>query len=146
MGRSGESFSKKEREKKRQKKKEEKAKKKEERKGLEGGGFDSMIAYVDEFGNIVDTPPDPKQKEEIDPETIQLGAAVRLPEEKLACIGVVDFFNDEKGFGFIKQDVSGESIFFHISGTIEDVGEGNRVTYETEQGEKGPVAVQVKKV
>ena len=69
MGRSKTSFGKREREKKREKKREEKQRKKEERKANPGSGdLDSMIAYVDEYGNIVDTPPDPAEREEIDAE------------------------------------------------------------------------------
>ena len=71
MARSQETFGKKEKEKKRLKKREEKQKRKEERKANsnKGGDLDSMLAYVDEYGNITDTPPDPtKKREEIDPE------------------------------------------------------------------------------
>ncbi len=66
MGRSQNSFMKKQREKKKQKKKEEKMERKKERQeNSTGGSLDEMIAYVDEFGNISDTPPEPpKEKKE----------------------------------------------------------------------------------
>ena len=67
MGRSQESFSKKEKEKKKQKKREDKLRKKGDRKenNLKGSGLDNMIGYVDELGNLTDTPPDPTLKKEI---------------------------------------------------------------------------------
>ena len=66
MGKSQETFSKKEKEKKRLKKRQDKLVKKEERKSTsEGGSLESMMAYVDEFGNLSDTPPDPLKKKKI---------------------------------------------------------------------------------
>ena len=65
MGKSQETFNKKEKEKKRKKKKQEKQQRKEERKANSGGGeLENMMAYVDEFGNITETPPDPTAKKE----------------------------------------------------------------------------------
>jgi cold-shock DNA-binding protein family len=76
MGRSQETYNKKEKEKRKLQKRKEKEARKEARK--EAGGkssLDDMIAYVDEFGNITSTPPDPtKKKEEINAEDIVLGA------------------------------------------------------------------------
>ena len=74
MAKSQQTFNKKEKEKKRLKKKKEKEEKKAERKAnSSGGGLDAMMAYVDEFGNIVDTPPDESAKEEINAEDIVIG-------------------------------------------------------------------------
>ena len=145
MARSQSTFSKREKEKKRLQKREEKQKKKEERKSNAGGGFESMIAYVDENGMIVDTPPDPSKREEIDPDTIELGVPSRedVPEEPR--IGRVDFFDTSKGFGFINEQGSMERYFVHVSGLLEEVKEGDRVTYELERGPKGMNAVRVKK-
>ena len=73
MGRSQETFGKKEREKKRLKKKQEKGLRKEQRKAnATGGDFESMLAYVDENGHIVDTPPDPAKRTKIKAENISL--------------------------------------------------------------------------
>nr|MDA3822808.1 cold shock domain-containing protein [Bacteroidales bacterium] len=58
--------------------------------------------------------------------------------------GVVTNFYDSKGFGFIKDVESNESIFVHINNCEDDIGEGNRVTFETEKGIKGLTAVGVK--
>ena len=79
MGRSQETFSKKEKEKKRIKKRQDKALKKEERKSnSKGGGLENMMAYVDEYGRITDAPPDPTAKKvEIKVENIEIGATKR---------------------------------------------------------------------
>ncbi|MCG8475747.1 MAG: cold shock domain-containing protein, partial [Cytophagales bacterium] len=132
-------FSKKEKEKKRLKKREEKKKKKEERKNnSQGGDLDSMIAWVDEFGNIVDEKPDPEQKKTIKAKDIEVSVSRKEDEEIPAeRKGHVDFFNDQKGFGFIKEQETKERFFFHVNGLIDDVVEGNLVTFEVEMGLKG---------
>ncbi|MBI2721932.1 MAG: cold shock domain-containing protein [Bacteroidetes bacterium] len=56
--------------------------------------------------------------------------------------GTVKFFNEEKGFGFIKED-NGQDIFVHVSGLKAEVRENDRVTFEVEQGKKGLNAVNV---
>ncbi len=60
--------------------------------------------------------------------------------------GTVKFFNDSKGFGFIKPDDSSEDIFVHSSGLIDEIRENDKVEYDTEQGRKGLNAVNVKVV
>lgn len=145
MGRSNESWSKREKEKKKQKKKEEKLKKKEARKEENSGkDFDDMIAYVDEYGNITDTPPDPSQREEIDAEDIVLGIPPKSEREEEVNEGTVKFFDDSKGYGFITVKGTGESLFTHIKSHIDEIKEGNRVTFDIAPGEKGPVAINVK--
>lgn len=63
--------------------------------------------------------------------------------------GVVKWFNDEKGFGFIEQE-GGPDVFVHhtaISATgFRSLKEGEKVTFDVEQGQKGPAAVNVKPV
>jgi len=150
MARSQETFGKKEKEKKRLKKRQDKLLKKEERKANsnKGAGLDDMLAYVDEFGNITDTPPDPmKKKVVIDASSIELGVPKREKiEEDPIKKGRVEFFNTEKGFGFIKEDDSHEKHFVHINGCIDEIGENDKVSYELEQGMKGLNAVRVKKI
>ena len=58
--------------------------------------------------------------------------------------GKVKFFNETKGFGFIKVEGSDKDVFVHISGLIDEVKENDDVTFEIEQGRKGPNAVNVR--
>lgn len=106
-----------------------------------------MLAYVDEDGNLTTTPPDPsRKKKEIKTEDIQLGATKREDVEPMDVIrkGTVTFFNDSKGYGFIKDHETQESVFVHINGLEDDVKENDKVTFETEMGQKGLNAVKVK--
>lgn len=149
MGRSNETFSKKEKEKKKLQKRKEKLARKEARKeNSTGGGLDDMIAYVDENGVITDTPPDPtKKKKEIKASSIEIGVPKREDIEiDPIHQGKVTFFNDEKGYGFIKDAESQDSYFVHINNTNEPIGEGDKVSFELESGPKGLVAVKVNKV
>lgn len=149
MAKSQQSFGKKEREKKRLKKKQDKLKLKEERKAnsSKGSSWEDMIAYVDEFGNITDTPPDPTlKKKKVDASSIVLG----IPKKEEVFVdpikkGKIDFFNESKGFGFIREQDSQEKYFVHINGMIDKLVEGDKCTFELEQGMKGMNAVRVKK-
>jgi CspA family cold shock protein len=58
--------------------------------------------------------------------------------------GVVKFFNESKGFGFIKEDGSGKEVFVHVSGLQDQIRENDEVTYEEQDGKKGLNAVNVK--
>lgn len=58
--------------------------------------------------------------------------------------GTVKFFNESKGFGFIKPSDGGEDIFVHSSGLIDNIQENDQVEFDTEQGRKGLNAVNVK--
>ncbi len=58
--------------------------------------------------------------------------------------GTVKFFNDAKGFGFIKEDNSDKEHFVHVSGLIDEIKEDDYVEFELEQGKKGLNAVNVK--
>ena len=149
MAKSQQTFNKKEKEKNRLKKQKEKQQRREERKAnaKKGGSLDDMIAYVDANGNIIDTPPDPAEKEKIDPSTIEISIPRKEEsEEDLIRTGIVEFFNDAKGFGFIKDLDSREKIFVHVNNLKEEIKEGNRVSFEVEQGLKGPNAVRVSKI
>ena len=59
--------------------------------------------------------------------------------------GVVKKWIHAKGFGFITVDGSSEDLFVHQSGLIDQVNEGDRVSFEIEQGKRGPNAAKVKK-
>ncbi len=58
--------------------------------------------------------------------------------------GIVKFFNETKGFGFIKVDGSGEEIFVHVSAIKEKINENDKVVFEIQEGKKGLNAVNVK--
>ena len=58
--------------------------------------------------------------------------------------GTVKFFNDAKGFGFIKPSDSSEDIFVHSSGLVDTIRENDQVQYDVERGKKGMNAVNVK--
>ncbi len=147
MAKSQTTFNKREKEKERLKKRLEKVQRKEERKSnAQGGDFESMLAYVDEFGNITDTPPDPSKKKVIDANSIEIGVPKREETEPEILIGRVEFFDDSKGFGFIREKESQEKYFVHVSQLLEKIAEGDIVTFDLERGMKGMNAVQVKKV
>jgi cold shock CspA family protein len=147
MGRSQETYGKKEvrskNEKKRKEKEQKRAKKKTEGKKK---SFDDMIAYVDEFGMITATRPDPEKKVYIAAESIELGATRNKPEDSPDPIrkGVITFFNESKGYGFIRDLLTNDRIFVHASNLLEPVIENNVVVYEIGKGAKGATALNVK--
>jgi CspA family cold shock protein len=59
--------------------------------------------------------------------------------------GTVKFFNVSKGYGFIKDDASGEEVFVHATGLIDQIRQDDKVTFEISEGKKGITAVNVKK-
>jgi len=147
MGRSQDTFNKKEVRNKKEKKRKEKEKKKLAKKDVEKkGGLDDMIAYVDENGMIIDTPPDPTKKDVVKLEDIEISVPNRESMPKIDPIrkGTVSFFNESKGYGFIKDIETKEGVFVHVNNVIDEIKEGNLVTFEVEMGQKGPTAVRVK--
>ena len=61
--------------------------------------------------------------------------------------GVIKFFNATKGYGFIKDDATGQEIFLHVTGLIDNpVNQGDKVSFEVVDGRKGQNAVNVKKI
>lgn len=122
----------------------------EERKAnaKKGKGLEEMMAYLDENGNLSSTPPDPSKKKTFNAEDMQIGVPKYVPGEEDNPIrtGIVTMFKDDKGFGFIRDLQSGESIFVHAKQLSEPVKENNKVSFEVEQGPKGLNAFNVKKV
>ncbi|MBI3518222.1 MAG: cold shock domain-containing protein [Bacteroidetes bacterium] len=58
--------------------------------------------------------------------------------------GTVKFFNETKGFGFIKEEESGKEYFVHVTGLVDKIRENDNVTFEIQEGKKGLNAVNVK--
>ncbi len=58
--------------------------------------------------------------------------------------GKVKFFNESKGFGFIKEDGSSKEYFVHISGLVDEIRENDEVTFDLKEGKKGLNAINVK--
>ena len=144
----GETWNKKEREKKKQQQKKEKLEKRQQRKenGKDGNDLDSMMAYVDENGNLTSTPPDPRRRVEFKVEDIVIGVPKEVePEPGALHEGIVSFFNEDKGFGFIRHKDTQQSIFVHVTALEEPIREQEKVVFEMEKGPKGPSALHVRK-
>jgi cold shock CspA family protein len=142
-----ETWNKKEREKKKQQSRKEKEERKQERKeNAKSKSLDDMLAYIDENGNISSTPPDPKKMKKVKLEDIEIGVPKHAPVDPADLIrtGIVTFFNESKGYGFIKDMETQESVFVHINGLKEAIKENNKVTFEVEMTQKGASAINVK--
>jgi cold shock CspA family protein len=148
MGKSQETFGKKEKEKKRISQRKNKEEKMEARKAnaKKGKTLDEMMAYIDENGNISSTPPDPFKKKVFKAEDMLIGTPRYTGlEQEAVRTGVVSFFNDAKGFGFIKDQQTQERVFIHANQLTEPISENDVVSFEVEMGPKGPSAINVKK-
>ncbi|MFH2143354.1 MAG: cold shock domain-containing protein [Bacteroidota bacterium] len=147
MGRSQESFNKKEVRNRKEKTRKEKEKKRLARKDNEkGSSLDDMMAYVDENGMITSTPPPITTKTDTKLEDIIISVPKQDPSLKPDSIrkGIVTYFNESKGYGFIKDSETQESVFVHVNNLLEAINEGNVVSFEVAKGQKGPTAIQVK--
>jgi len=146
MAKSKETFTKREKEKQRMKKQQEKLEKMKERKNNkdQNKGLDSMMAYLDENGNLTDTPPDPRNKKVFLAEEIQIGVPKMEdnPEDAFRT-GVVSFFNTQKGFGFIIDSETKERIFVHSNDLNIQINENDKVKFEVVRSPKGYNAVNV---
>ncbi len=142
----GESLAKKDQQKKKAKAKQEKAlKMKEHKENSSKKILDDMLAYIDENGNLSSTPPDPSKKVEINAEDIPLGVSRPVEEVEITRNGVITQFNESKGYGFITDLKSNESVFFHVNQLLQPVKERDKVVFETERTPKGLSAIKVKK-
>lgn len=142
-------FSKKEREKKKAKKKQDKAEKREDRKtdNNKGKGLEEMMAYLDENGNIVDTPPDQQQKEKKPSFTDRRGGAAsgEAPDDTVYT-GMVSLLFVDKDYGFITEDETRSTVFVHSSKFKEPIKEKDRVSFFKKKTPNGFSAVNVKKI
>lgn len=143
-----ESYAKREKAKKKAKSKQDKAEKMAQRKenNDKGKSLEDMMAYIDENGNLSTTPPDPKKMKTINAEDISLEVSrPREEEEEGESKGIVTYFNESKGYGFITGLKNKTNIFFHINQLMTPIKEGNLVEYETERTPRGLNATNVKK-
>ncbi len=150
MARSQESYNKKEVRNRKEKKRKDKVLKRIERKenSREGNSsLDDMIAYVDENGRITSEPPDPTRKIKVNAADIEVSVPRQesIDPSKYIRTGIITFFNDSKGFGFIRDLDNRNSVFVHINDMEEQLAENTKVTFEVEQGIRGQKAVKVKK-
>lgn len=148
MGRSKETSGKKEVRNKKVKKRKEKEQRRLVKKEQGAKSYDDMIAYVDENGMISDTPPDPLTKRVIDVESIEIGVPKAEFREKVEKIrtGKVIFYDDSKGYGFITDGISKDSVFVHVNECESQIKVSDTVEFEVEKSPKGLKAVRVKVV
>lgn len=148
MGKSNETYNKKEKEKKRLKKQQEKKEKSEVRKtnSNKGKGLEDMMAYIDENGNITSKPPtfDKKKQVELSEIMISTPKQVDNPDDHINR-GVISFFNTSKGFGFIRDEKTRENVFFHVNNLSFQAKENDKVTFEIEKGPRGLNAAKITK-
>ena len=140
-------FNKKENEKKKLQKRVEKAQRKEERKANANtdSSLEGMIAYVDENGNITSMPPDIEKRKSINTADIVTGSRNTGETQSVRFrTGKVMFFNVDKGFGFIKDDQDGTSIYVSANMLLDGIKDNDRVEFETERNARGLHAIKVK--
>ena len=145
MGRSQESFNKKEREKKRKKKKAEKRERREQRKQESKKSAEFM--YVDEFGNLSPTPPEIKKSSEIKASDIKLSPEKKSYDDRPKYVrsGVVKYIDSSRGYAFVKDNQSGDSYYAHPSELEQGIKLNDRVQFKEGKGPKGPIALKVTK-
>src|SRR5258708_11931966 len=143
-----ETWNKKERKRNKHKKKKEKLEKRQERKSANTGSNDlaSMLAYVDENGNLSGKPVDPRKKVVINAEDIRVSVPRQdeIAAEDQLQVGVVTIFKIDKGYGFIRNLDTQESYFFHVNSLVDPVKENTKVNFEVEKSPKGLSAVNVR--
>lgn len=150
MAKSQESYNKKEVRNRKEKKRKDKEQKRLDRRenAREGSNsFDDMIAYVDENGRITSEPPDPTRRIKVNAADIEVSVPRQesIDPSKFIRKGIITFFNESKGFGFIRDLDNKNSVFVHINDMEEQLAENTKVTFEVEQGVRGQKAVKVKK-
>lgn len=150
MAKSQETYTKKEVRNRKEKKRKDKEQKRQERRSQTrvSNSFDDMIAYVDEHGRITSEPPDPLRKSRVKAEDIEVSVPRKQNEntEMRIRTGILTFFNESKGFGFIRDLGDQKSIFVHVNDMESLLKENVKVTFEIEQGYRGAKAVRVKPV
>lgn len=146
-----ETFSKRERRKKKIERRREKELRRDERRhtATKGKTLEEMMAYVDENGNLSQTPPDPKNAYKVAVEDILIDIPKAAPEDPDAMLtGVVSYFDPSKGYGFIVNEQTKERLFVHVSNlgqSSTELNMGDKVSYTAAQSPRGMQAVSVVK-
>ena len=83
------------------------------------------------------------KKEEINLDEIIIATPKKEDEEPVILRGRVEFFNEARGFGFIKDLAGVDKYFFHVNNVVGNISEGNIVTFDLERGVKGMNAVNI---
>lgn len=141
-------YSKKAIQQKKAKKKQDKLERRAERKTSndKGKSLEEMIVYLDEYGNITDVPPELQQKRKKANNLDKQPGADEPDITGKKYTGMISLFFTEKGYGFISEDGTRETVFVHANKLSEPVNERDRVAYEKEKTPKGYAAINVKKI
>lgn len=140
-------FSKRDRERKKQQARKEKEEKKRDRKenARDGNSLAEMMAYVDDNGNLTSIPQDPSKRREFNINDIEISSPKAENRDSFGQFveGVVSYFNSEKGYGFIRQSITKESVFVHHNQLSSPVKINEKVRFLIAKGVKGPEAIEV---
>ena len=60
--------------------------------------------------------------------------------------GIIKFYNESKGYGFVVDDANQKDVFFHVSGLTEDIRQNDKVSFEVRDGKKGENAFNIRKI
>ncbi len=146
-----ETFSKRERRKKKIEKKREKEFRREERRNTVASKktLEEMMAYVDENGNLSDTPPDPKKAHKVAADDIVIAIPKATPADPEALLtGIISYFDPAKGYGFVINEQTQERLFVHVTGLAQpntELSMGDKVSYIATRSDRGMQAVSVTK-
>lgn len=147
MGSSQETFGKKDKENRKKQKRKDKERKQELRNANsnKGKGLDAMMAYVDENGNLSETPPDPKKAAVIDAADIAVSVTKKEDIQVSTHKGKLTYFNAEKAYGFITDLKTQERVFVHQTSFVDPIELNEKIVFETEKTVRGLVAINVRK-
>lgn len=139
-----ETFKKRTLQQRRARRRQEKIERRQQRRAEEAESYDEMIVYIDEFGNFTDVPPSEQKREKVKAENIDIGIGGIAEQTEFK--GTITMFLSDKGYGFIREEDTGDSVFFHVNNANQPVAERDRVIYEKERTPKGYAAIRIRKI